>query len=52
MADGEAWQLAEIGVGGWLNFFTGPLIGYLAVSILTVPSDYPIRWFFGLLFLF
>jgi hypothetical protein len=51
-ADGDAWQLTEIGFGGWLNFFTGPLLGYLAVSILTVASDYPIRWFFGLLLLF
>lgn len=51
-ADGDAWQLAEIGPRGWVNFFTGPLLGYLAVSILTVASDYPIRWFFGLLLLF
>lgn len=52
VVDGDAWQMAEIGPAGWLNFFTGPLIGYLAVSILTIPSDYPIRWFFGIILLF
>ena len=50
MADGDAWQMAEIGLAAWVNYFTGPLLIYLLVSILTVPSDYPIRWFFGLLF--
>lgn len=52
LVDGDAWQLGEIGLGGWVNFFTGPLIGYLAISILTVPSDYPIRWFLGIILLF
>lgn len=52
VADGDAWQMAEIDLAGWVNFFTGPLLGYLAISILTIPSDYPIRWFLGLLFLF
>lgn len=50
--DGNAWQMAEIGPAGWVGFFTGSLLVYLAVSLLTIPSDYPIRWFFGLLFLF
>jgi hypothetical protein len=49
--DGTAWQLRQLGALAWINFFTAPLLGYLAVSILTVASDYPIRWFFGLLFL-
>ncbi len=50
--DGNAWQMAEIWPSGWLGFFTGSLLVYLGVSILTVPSDYPIRWFFGIIFLF
>ena len=49
--DGNAWQLAEVSAAGWVNLFTGPLLGYLAVSVLTVPSDYPIRWLFGIIFL-
>jgi hypothetical protein len=50
LMDGDAWQMAEVGVAGWVNFLSGPLIGYLAVSILTLPSDYPLRWFFGIIF--
>lgn len=50
--DGDLWQFGEIGPAGWANLFTGPLIGYLAISALTVASDYPLRWFFGLIFLF
>lgn len=50
--DGDLWQLGEVTIAGWVNFFTGPLLGYLVISILTVASDYPLRWFFGLLFLF
>lgn len=52
LVDGDAWQLAEIGLAGWVNVFTGTLITYLMVSILTIPSDYPIRWFFGIIFFF
>lgn len=48
LVDGDAGQLAQIGLAGWVNFFTGPLIGYLGISVLTLPSDYPIRWFFGI----
>lgn len=51
LADGEAGQLALISPLGWLNFFTGPLLGYLAVTVLAIPSDHPIRWLFGLIFL-
>jgi hypothetical protein len=51
-ADGNAWQLQALGGLAWLNLFTGPLIGYLAVSIFTLASDYPVRWFLGILFLF
>lgn len=51
LVDGDAWQMAEVGLAGWVNFLTGPLIGYLAVSVLTIPSDYPIRWFFGIILL-
>lgn len=50
--DGNLWQLDSITAAAWVNFFTGPLLGYLAVSVLTVASDYPVRWFFGLLFVF
>lgn len=49
--DGDAWQLAEVSAAGWVNLFTAPLLGYLGVCLLTIPSDYPIRWFFGILFL-
>jgi hypothetical protein len=49
--DGNAWQLRELGVAAWVNFFSGPLIGYLAVSVLTVTSDYALRWLLGILFL-
>ena len=52
LVDGNAWQMAEIGAIGWVGFFTGSLLIYLGVSVLTIPSDYPIRWFFGILFLF
>jgi hypothetical protein len=51
-ADGNAWQLQALGGLAWLNLFTGALIGYLAVSIFTLASDYPVRWFLGVLFLF
>lgn len=50
--DGDLWQLGEVSVAGWVNLFTGPLMGYLLVSVLTVASDFPIRWFFGIIFLF
>jgi MFS family permease len=49
--EGNAWQLMELSGLAWLNFFTGALLGYLLVSVLTLVSDYPMRWFFGLLFL-
>lgn len=48
--DGDLWQFGEIKAAGWVNFFTGPLLGYLAVSVLTVASDYPLRWSFGIMF--
>lgn len=51
LMDGDAWQLGAIGAAGWVNFFTGPLLGYLALSMLTVPSNYPIRWTVGILFI-
>jgi hypothetical protein len=50
--DGDLWQFTEVGLAGWVNYFTAPLIGYLAISLLTIPSDYPIRWFLGIIFLF
>jgi hypothetical protein len=52
VADGNAWQLTALPGSAWVNFFTGPLIGYLGVSAITVISDYPLRWFIGLVFLF
>lgn len=48
--DGDAGQLLEIGPAGWVSLFASPLIGYLIISVLAVPSDYPIRWFLGFLF--
>lgn len=49
--EGNAWQLSELSGLAWMNLFTGALLGYLAVSVLTLASDHPMRWFFGLLFL-
>jgi hypothetical protein len=51
LVDGEVWQFGEINFAGWVNLFSGPLLGFLIISVLTLPSDYPIRWFFGLFFL-
>ena len=48
--EGDAWQLAELSVAAWVNYLTAPVIGYLAVSLITLVSDYPIRWVVGLLF--
>lgn len=47
--DGDLAQFGVVGFTAWVALFTGPLIGYLLVSVLTVSSDYPIRWFLGLL---
>jgi hypothetical protein len=52
LMDDALWQFSEISTAGWVNFFTGPLIGYLAVSLITVASDYPMRWFFGIVLVF
>lgn len=43
--DGEIDQFGALGFAAWLNFFTGPLLGYTILSVLAVPSDYAIRWF-------
>lgn len=48
--DGNLAQLGQVGPSAWINLFTGPLLGYLLISFLTVASDYPIRWFFGIFF--
>lgn len=48
--DGDVAQLGMIGLPGWISLFAAPTIGYLIISVLAVPSDYPIRWFLGLLF--
>lgn len=50
LLDGDLAQFGLVGPSAWANLFTAPLIGYLAVSVLTIVSDYPIRWFLGLLF--
>lgn len=47
--DGNVAQLGHPGPVAWLDFFLAPLIGYLIISVLTVPSDYPIRWFLAVL---
>ncbi len=51
VADGDAGQFAHMTVAGWVNYFTGPLLGYMMISVLTVASDHPIRWFFGIIFM-
>lgn len=51
LSDGNASQFAYMTAAGWLDYFLGPMIGYLLISVLTVASDHPLRWFFGLLFL-
>lgn len=48
--DGNAEHFSAISAPGWVSLFTGPLIGYLMISVLAVASDYPIRWFLGILF--
>lgn len=48
--EGHLGQFAALNVTAWVSFFTGPLLGYLVISALTVWSDYPIRWFLGVLF--
>lgn len=48
--DGDLVQFGHFGAAAWVGFFTAPLMGYLVISILTVPSDYPIRWFLAFLF--
>lgn len=50
--EGDLWQLGAVDAAGWVNLFTAPLIGYLGVSLLTIASDHPLRWFFGILFAF
>ena len=47
--DGDIAQFGALTAAAWLNFFTGPLLGYVIISVLAVPSDYPIRWFLLLL---
>ena len=47
--DSDLGQFGGPGFAAWLSFFTGPLILYLVISVLTLPSDYPIRWFLALL---
>jgi hypothetical protein len=49
LMDGDAWQLAELSVAGWVNYFVAPVIGFLGVSLLTLTTDHPIRWTFGLI---
>lgn len=46
---GETAQFGMMSIQGWISLFAAPLLGYLIVSVLTVPSDYPTRWFLGLL---
>jgi hypothetical protein len=49
--DGNGEQLASLPAASWVNLFTGAIITYLAVSALTVATDYPFRWLFVILFL-
>lgn len=50
LSDGDFVQITTLSTAGWVNWFTGPLLGYLLASILTVASDYPIRWAAALFF--
>lgn len=50
LVDGNVQQLGELTPAAWINVFTGPLLGFLAVTTLTVASDYPLRWLFGITF--
>lgn len=47
--DGDLAQFGPVGLTAWVALFTGPLIGYLLITVLTVSSDHPIRWFLGIL---
>lgn len=47
--DGHLAQFGVVGFTAWVALFTGPLLGYLIISALTVSSDHPIRWFLGIL---
>lgn len=47
--DGDLAQFGPVGFTAWVALITGPLIGFLVISVLTVSSDYPIRWFLGIL---
>ena len=49
LLDGDLAQLGFVGLTAWVALFTGPLIGFLAISVLTVSSDHPLRWFLGIL---
>jgi hypothetical protein len=42
--DGNAAALGGLSTLAWVNLFTGPLIGYMGSSVLTVSSDHPLRW--------
>lgn len=49
--DGEAGQIGALGAAAWLNYFVAPVLGFLAISVITVLSDHPLRWFLGIVFL-
>ena len=49
LLEGEAWQLGELGAAAWVNYFVAPAMGYLAVSVLTLTTDHPVRWTLGLI---
>lgn len=49
LLDGNLAQFGPVGLTAWVALFTGPLIGFLAISVLAVCSDHPIRWFLGIL---
>lgn len=48
--DGDVGQFALADAPAWVSLFTGALLGYLIISALAVPSDYPIRWFLAIAF--
>lgn len=52
VSEGAAWQIGMVSPAGWVNYFAAPTLVYLIISMLTIPSDYPLRWLFGIIFSF
>ena len=44
---GYGTQMAQLSLGTWINYVTGPLTMYLLVSALAIATDHPLRWLIG-----